>query len=137
MCECGCEMNSRRYIFPAPNRAIYLLTLQTPCINCVAPPGIMIEVINPEHTLYREYKRGDFNALPLPFQEWSDGRGISISTGLEREEFIKACSKHLIGIGSSMFGSNGSIDADGAEVILEEMYEDSQIRPTINEPVQP
>lgn len=137
MCECGCDMNSERFWFPAPRNAIYLLTLRTACVHCVAPPSILLEVINPEDPLYRDYKRGDFQTKPLPFEVWPDSRGVAITTGLMREEFVKACSKHLIGTGADMFGEDGSVDADGAEVILEEMYEDSQIRPTINEPVQP
>lgn len=133
MCECGCEMNARRYTFPAPGKSFYLLVLSPPCTNCVAPPGVSIELIEPSNVLWAEYRRGEWVEGPLKFEDWRDTKGVRIATGLIREEFVKACSKHLVGIGKEMFGDDGKIDADGAEVILEEMYDDSHIRPAVLE----
>lgn len=46
-------------------------------------------------------------------------------------EFVKAMSKHLIGVSSDEMGEDGKIDEFGADVILEEMYEDSQRQPAV------
>ncbi len=129
MCECGCVMNHRRFSFPGPGKAFYILTLLGACENCSAPTAVWIELIEPGHALWDDYKRGDFLDGPLLFDQWPDNKGISITTGLLSSEFVKALSSHLIGVNSTELGENGLIDAAGAEVILEEMYADAQVQP--------
>lgn len=131
MGECGCTTNDRRYRIPGPDKTFYLLTLSGACENCDAPPGITIEVITPEHTLYREYKRGEFNDGQLKFEKWRDSRGVAIVCGMRKHEFVKAILPHLIGLDSKELGDEGKLDEAGAEVVIEEMYDDSQTRPAI------
>ncbi len=129
MCECGCIMNHRRFSFAGPGKAFYILTLLGACENCASPTAVWIELIEPGRALWKDYKRGDFLDGPLEFDQWPDNKGVSITTGLTASEFVKAMSEHLVGIDSQKFGDNGLIDADGAEVILEEMYRDAQVQP--------
>lgn len=131
MCECGCTSNDDRYTLPGPGRSFYVISLSNACINCDAPPGVTIEHIEPGHVLYAEYSDSQFEFIngPLPLEKWPDGPGVVITTGMRRCEFIKAFKDHLIGVDSRQFGGE-QIDDIGAEVILEEMYPDSQVRPT-------
>ena len=129
MCECGCTMNDDRYVFPAPGKSFYLLTLSAKCNSCDAPPGITLELIEPDNCLYREYKRGDFTDGPLKFEKWADSKGVAIITGMRQHEFVKATAAHLIGVSSKELGQKGRIDKIGAETILKEMYGDSQVKP--------
>lgn len=133
MCECGCVANDKKFKFPANGKSFYLLTLSTACMNCDAPPGISIELIESGHGLYEEYSAGDSDYLEgdLPFEKWPDSKGVAIVCGMTRSEFIKAMSSHLIGIDSNELGDDGVLDDVAAETILEEMYENSQVRPYI------
>ena len=92
------------------------------------------ELIEPNNTLYREYKRGEFSDGPLKFRKWPDSKGVAITTGMLRHEFVKALSSHLIGMSSRDYTDNGKLDRIAAETILEEMYDDSQTKPAIVEP---
>lgn len=132
MCECGCAGNHDRYLFPAPNRGLYVLTIAGHCLNCDGGSGISIELIEPSNSMYREYKRGDWTNGKLKFDDWGDSKGVSIVCGKQRHEFIHDCLKHLVGIDCVDMGSGGGqIDEAGADVILEEMYEDAQLKPFI------
>lgn len=131
MGECGCMSNYDRYIFPAPGKAFYLLTLAGACPNCDSPSGVSIERIDPSNTLYQEYKRGEFVRGHLVFEKWPDSHGVGIVTGMRKDEFVKELLKHLVGVSSDDMGDDGVIDEIGAEVILEEMYEDSTTQPRL------
>jgi hypothetical protein len=120
-----------RYRLLGPDKLLYIITLSGHCTSCDAPPGISIEEIDETHSLYREYQDGEFNCEPLVFEKWADSMGVAIITGMRQHEFVKAMSQHLVGVSSDEMGEDGTIDADGAEVIAEEMYNDSQSRPTI------
>lgn len=131
MCECGCTMNDERYRFPGPDKSFYLLTLSGGCVDCDAGPGVSIELIEPNNSLYREYKRGEFTNGKLRFEKWPDSKGAAVVVGYRQHEFIRALLQHLIGVSSEELGENGVIDEAGAEVILEEMYEDAMFRPKL------
>ena len=131
MCECGCTLNDRKYKFPGPGRSFYILSLCGWCVSCDAPSGVTIERIDPTHTLYKDYKRGDFLEGDLKFDAWADSVGAAIITGMTSAEFVAAAKSNLVGINSKDFGDDGKIDKIGAETILEEMYEDLQKRPTL------
>lgn len=135
MCECGCTGNADRYKFPAPNGAFYLLSLYPHCTNCDVPSGFTIELIEPG-THQFQYWTEDFpdgiNG-ELPFENWerTESKGVSIVCGLRVEEFIEKLKSHLIGVDSNELGDDGVIDEDGADVIVEEMYEDAQVQPAL------
>lgn len=129
MCECGCTMSDDRYTFPGPGKTFYVLSLSGECKSCDAPPGITIEHIKPGDALYDDYRRGDFIDGPLKFEKWPDNLGVAIVTGMRQDEFVKSTKQHLIGIASADFGEKGKIDRIGAETILEELYDDSQVKP--------
>lgn len=133
MCECGCVSNDERLVFPGPRKAIYILSLHGGCVECDSPAAITIELIEPTDSLYREYKSGDFIDGKLAFEQWPDSQGVAIKTGMLRSEFIAALRPHLVGVGPEMFGDTGAIDDSGADVILEEAYEDAQVRPQVLE----
>lgn len=138
MCECGCTMNDRRYRLPAPGKSFYLVKLSGACVDCDAPPGITIELVEPTHTLYRDYKRGDFETMPLKLEKWVDTKGVAIRTGMQQRQFVEAMAKHLVGLDSKeMGGGDGRIDDVGAETIAEEMYEDSTTVPTLVKDARP
>ena len=120
-----------KYVFPAPKRAIYILTLSGGCVSCDTPAGFIIELIEPTDTLYSEYRRGDFIDGELQFEQWPDSRGVAIKTGMRRHEFVAALRQHLVGVGSEMFGDAGNIDDVAADEILEEAFEQAQVRPTL------
>ena len=134
MCECGCTGQATRYKFPAPGKAFYLLSLFPHCTNCDVQSGITIELIAPGSEQLKHWKEwpecieGD-----LPFHEWKarGSMGASIVTGLKCDEFIAALSQHLVGVDSKEMGDDGTIDADGADVILDEMHSDAQIQPRL------
>lgn len=134
MCECGCTMNDSKYKFPGPGKSFYILSLSGHCRYCVAPAGVTLEHIKPEHSLYAEYKRGEFLDGSLAFENWADSDGVAIVTGMLSDEFIKATKAHLIGVSSKEMGENGLIDDCGAEVILDEMYGDAQTKPRLVQP---
>lgn len=129
MGECGCTGNDDRYLLPGPKKSFYLISLTVACKYCDAPPGITIEHITPEHALYREYKRGEFNHGLLKFNDWPEGPGLAIVTGLRQHEFVQKMLTHLAGTNANDIGENGVIDEIGAEVLLEEMYSDSCVQP--------
>jgi hypothetical protein len=131
MCECGCSEGEVRYTLPGPGKSFYVISLYGGCKDCDAPAGVTIEEIKPSHTLYKEYE-SEFTEGPLKLQKWRGSRGIAITTGMLKREFIKALESHLIGVESKEFSDNSTaIDKFGAEVILEEMYDDSQVKPHI------
>ena len=127
MCECGCTANDRRYTFPAPGRTAYLLTLSGGCVECDAPSGVSIERISMSDMIWKQ--REEFTDGALKFEKWSDSEGVAIITGLRKHEFVKALLPQLVGVSAEDMGEGGVIDESGAEVILEEMYEDAQVRP--------
>ena len=129
MCECGCTMSDDRYTFPGPGKSLYLLTLSAECKSCDAPPGVTLELIEPGNSLYDECKKGEFTNGPLVFEKWPDSLGIAIIAGLRQHEFVKRTLQHLEGIEVAHFCEKGKFDKIGAETILEEMYEDSQVKP--------
>lgn len=131
MCECGCAGNDKRYKFPGPGKSFYLLTLSGGCINCDYPSGLTVERIKPGDYLHEYLKdnREHYIDGDLKFEKWTDSEGVGIVTGFRRQEFIAALLKHLVGISSVEMGENGKIDAIGAGVILEEMFEDSVVEP--------
>lgn len=132
MCECGCGSMADRYRFPAPNEAIYLLSLYPACTNCDVPPGITLELITREHTLWAEYQDGDWYCDgPLPFEQWHDSKGVAIVAGMRSDEFVKAMLPHLVGVDSNELGEGGVLDEAGAEVIAEEMYADACTKPRL------
>lgn len=131
MCECGCVLNDRRYTFPAPDGAFYLLSLSGCCVNCDAPSGVTIERCDVGSFNHGYYSNPDYIDGPLPFEKWSDSVCVAIVTGMDRSEFIKSTKQHLIGVDSSDIGECYVIDDIGAETILEEMYEDAQLRPSL------
>ena len=136
MCECGCVSNDDKFSFPAPGKSLYILTLSGACKNCDAPAGVCIEMIAPDNVLYKEYKRGDFLNGPLEFEQWPDSKGIAVITGMRTHEFVEAMRNHLVGIDSRKLGDDsGRIDTAGADVIAEEMYDDSQAMPQLSKPV--
>lgn len=135
MCECGCTMNDDKYTFPGPGKSYYLLTLSGECKSCDAPPGVTLELIEPGASLYAEYKRGDFNTEQLKLEKWPDSKGVAFITGMRSHEFVKSVLRHLEGLEVKHFVENGRIDRIGAETILEEMYDDSQVRPYVVSPV--
>lgn len=131
MCECGCSSNDERYRLLGPDRLLYIITLSGHCASCDAPAGMSIEEIDEKHSLYWEYQNGDFNCESLRFEKWADSKGVAIITGMRKHEFVKAMMPHLVGVSSDEMGDNGTIDEDGAEVIAEEMYDESQTRPVL------
>lgn len=130
MCECGCVGNDERYTLPAPNGAIYVVSLHGGCIDCDSPPGVSIERIDKDNIIFNEWKRGEFSNGPLVLE-----KGAAIATGFRRHEFIAAVMKHLVGVSSEVMGENGLIDEAGADVIAEEMYDDAKFRPSLVPPV--
>lgn len=131
MGECGCVSNDEKYKFPGPGKSFYILTLSNACLNCCSPSGIAIEHIKPGTYLYKYYSDKDYYDGDLKFEKWYDSEGIGIKTGELRNEFVDRTKKHLIGINSKEFGEDGSIDEYGAEAILEEMYENTIVRPKL------
>lgn len=121
MCECGCTSNDLRYWFPAPGKKLYMLTLSNACVDCDAPSGVTIELIGPNDIHYKN--REDYTDGELKFADWSDTKGVAIVTGFRRHEFIKAITPHLIDTDLD------ELDEIGAEVLLEEAYEDSVVKP--------
>ncbi len=136
MCECGCTMNDERYTFPGPGKVIYMLTLSGGCVDCDAPSGISIERLKPGDFYHANKHRDEFVDGELHFEKWSESEGVGIITGMLRHEFAKSLAPHLIGVSADEMGDNGVIDEAGAEVILEEMFEDSVVKPRIIEPVR-
>jgi len=133
MCECGCTSNDQKFRLLGPAGTLYIVTLSGHCTNCDAPSGICIEQIDRTHTLYWEYQNGEFGCKPLKFEDWPDSKGVAIATGMRKHEFVKAVAHHLVGIqpNGGLFDDKGYIDDAGAEVVVEEMYEDSQKRPAL------
>jgi len=130
MCECGCVANDRRYWFPGPNETIYVLVLSAGCVDCDAPSGVSIEALKPGDFMYSKIKQDEYGEGALEFEKWTDtSDGVVLVTGLLRHEFIAKLKSHLIGVSSEELGTDGKLDEDGAEVILEEMYDDSIVKP--------
>lgn len=134
MGECGCTSNDERYKFPGPGKSFYILTLSGGCLSCDAPPGVSIEHIKPGTHLHEYYSERDYYDGPLKFEKWSDSEGVGIVTGMTRQEFVAATQKHLIGVNSKDLGEDGAFDEMGAEVLLDEMYEDATARPKLVTP---
>lgn len=135
MCECGCVSNDEHYKFPGPGDTYYLLTLSGGCGDCDAPAGVCIRHIKPGEFNYWWYKNKENRDGLLTFEMWGDGSGgAAVKTGMVQSEFVKSARGHLIGIDPKDFGDNdGLIDGFGADVILEEMFDDvaSRLRPTV------
>ncbi len=134
MCECGCPGTWTRYRFPAPKRAFYLLTLMGPCTNCDGSSGFTIELIEPGSFEHGYYSKDYPEALDgeLAFEKWGNGNlGVGFDTGMRKHEFIDKLMPHLIGVDSRELGEKGKIDKFGADAILEEMYDDAQVKPAL------
>lgn len=131
MGECGCSYNDDRYTLPGPGESFYIVTLHGGCTECPSPPGISIERIDPGNVLWSEYKQGKFTDGTLPLEQWRDSVGVAITVGMGRSEFVKAMIPHLVGVDSREMGEGGKIDECGADVIADEMYEDSVFRPKL------
>lgn len=134
MGECGCVEQDDRYWFPAPKNQVYVLTISGGCTDCCAPPGITIELISKDGCEWKErewYLNGE-----LKLQDWNYKKGVAVITGHERCEFIDKLRSFLVGVDSRAMGEKGKIDAAGADVILDEMYEDAMFRPRLVEPVK-
>lgn len=123
MCECGCTMNDHRYWFPAPDNGVYILTLTRGCVDCDGSSGVSIERISKSDMLWKD--RRDYLDGKLKFEKWPDSYGVAIITGMLKHEFVKALSMHLEGVDVE----DGAIDSIMAEVLLEEAYEDSVVKP--------
>lgn len=121
MCECGCTSNDHRYWFPARGNEVYILTLSGGCTECDAPSGVSIERISQGSSLWKD--RRDYLDGKLKFEKWPDSHGVAIVAGMRRHEFIKALTPHLIETDLD------ELDEIGAEVLLEEAYEDSVVKP--------
>jgi len=107
-----------------------MLTLSAGCTECDAPPGVTIELIDSSNVLYKDYKRGEFINGKLQFEKWSDSNGVAIITGFRKHEFVKALTSHIAGTNwDDMKDDDGVVDEISAEVVLEEMYLDSLVKP--------
>lgn len=123
MCECGCTTNDKRYTFPGPGNSFYLLTLTRGCKSCDGPSGVSIEHIKPGMFLYSKKHREYFVNGKLKFEKWPDSEGVAIITGFLQHEFVKAIAPYLVDT------KLDELDQIGAEVLLEEAYEDSVVEP--------
>jgi hypothetical protein len=127
-------MNDVHFILPARSGLVYLLTLSRACESCDAPSGITIERFKSRKQL--KDNRG-FDELPnnLPFEKWRDCDGAAIITSHRKHEFVKAVKNSLIGLKSDDFADKPGqgFDDIAAETILEEMYSDSIVTPTLVE----
>ncbi len=129
MCECGCVYNDRHYRFDGPEKEYYVVTVNSACKDCDAPAGFAIRHFKPGDSLY-EWFLDNENSQILSFEDWGEfGLTAQFTTGMTRSEFIKATLNHLVGINSKHFGEKGTIDADGADAILDEMYADATTKP--------
>lgn len=131
MCECGCVGSDVRLSFPGPGESFYLLTLSRGCEDCDAASGISIERISPGQFMHRKQSREEFIDGELEFEKWHDNEGVGIVTGLRKHEFVSALKEHLVGVDSRQLGDQGVIDEIGAEVILDEAYPDSVVKPHV------
>lgn len=132
MCECGCVTNDEHYKFPGPGKTFYVLTIHGGCVSCDSPPLIDIEHVSPGTHQFDWYQELDSLDGDLPFEKWADGRrGMAIACGWLRHEFIKAGMSHLVGVSTDEMGEEGKIDESGADVILEEMFDDVTFRPRL------
>lgn len=131
MCECGCTMNDTIYTLPGPRQTLYVIRLSGACVSCDGPPGVTIEQYRPGQFHYDYYRDPEHSNGPLPLERWSDGLGAAIVCGMRKHEFVRATKQHLVGVSSDEMGEKGRIDAGGAEIILEEMYEDATSRPAL------
>lgn len=138
MCECGCVYSDEHYRFPGPGESFYLLTIHGGCKECDSPTGVEIEHVLPgtfNHEYYGDPEHFNGN---LKFEDWADKRlGVAIACGMLSSEFVAATRNHLIGIDSKDFAADRkrTIDDDGADAILEEMFDDAIKRPAIVKPV--
>jgi hypothetical protein len=121
MCECGCTSNDLRYWFPAPDNDVYIITLTRGCVECDGASGVSIERISKGDMLWKD--RRDYLDGKLKFEKWPDSRGVAIITGMLKHEFVKALAPHLIATDLH------ELDEIGAEVLLEEAYNDSVVKP--------
>jgi len=129
MCECGCTSNDKRYTIPGPGKSYYLVTLRGHCVECSGHSAVLIDLLEPGSHDHEYYNDADMIDGPLPLREWDDKKSCTIVTGMLREEFVSKLAGHLVGIDCDEMGDDGRIDEDGAEVILEEMYDQSQTFP--------
>lgn len=129
MGECGCTLNDYKYLLPGPGENFYVVTLSAGCVDCDAPSGITIELIKRGDFMFTDDHRVEFTDGMLRLEKWSDSEGVAIVTGFRRHEFVAKLKSYLIGVSAKDMGENGKIDEVGAEVILEEMYDDSVVMP--------
>lgn len=120
MCECGCTANDERYLFPAPGKQVYMLTISGGCTECDAGPGITIERLPKSDLHYKEWET--YTEGYLNFEKWPDSEGVALITGFRKHEFVEALLPSLVGVEVPM-------DDIGAEIVLEEAYVDSIVRP--------
>lgn len=133
MCECGCTSNDKRYVFSGPGESFYILVLSGGCTDCDAGPGISIQRADPGTHLFEFCgdNRDDYLDGVLVFEDWPDAPTAAVITGMQQHEFIKALMPHIVGIDSNEMGEDGTVDDDGADVILEEAYPDSMFEPKL------
>lgn len=130
MCECGCSMNNEAYVLPGPKGSVYLVTFQPECTNCDGPPAVIIERFESRKAL-KEYA---FELPPtLPLEKWPESHGVAIVTGYTKDEFVKALRGNLVGLKPNDFVDKPGegFGKEAADVILEEMYDDSQVTPQL------
>lgn len=130
MCECGCTSNDERYLFQAPGNMVYMLTISGGCTECDAPPGITIERLAKSDLHYQE--RDVYTNGELKFEKWAYSEGVALITGFRKHEFVAGLKAVIVGAGPF---DGGAIDEIDAEVLLEEAYEDSIVRPHFPTPV--
>lgn len=131
MCECGCPETWTRYRFPAPNGSFYVLTLMGTCTNCDGASGFRIELCKPGSHEYEYYTDDCPDAIDGELHFTKPHGCVHFDTGVQKHKFVESLLSHLVGVDSREMGEDGVIDKYGAEVILEEMYEDSQVKPTM------
>lgn len=124
-------MNDRRYTLPGPGEVYYLITLRGHCKDCDGPSTVLIETCVPGTFWHGYYKDENHSNGPLPFEKWSESQGCMITTGMSVEQFQAALSSYLVGINSDELGEDGVLDETAVEIILDEMYDDAQTRPTV------
>jgi hypothetical protein len=126
MCECGCTSNDMRYLFPAPGNKVYMLTLSRGCVDCDGPAGVTIERLSKSDIHYTQ--REDYTDGELKFEKWAYSEGVAIITGFLKHEFVKKLSPLLVGTNIE------AADEIDAEVLLEELYDASVMKPQLVEP---
>lgn len=135
MCECGCVANDRRYTFQGPEGFMYVLTLSNGCVSCDAGSYITIEKIS--MVQFRRERREGFFDGGLELRPWRGAaQGVAIITGHRKHEFVKALLPQLVGFSIGGMCDNDALDEVGAEVLLEDLYDDARFKPYVQPPAE-